>query len=116
MSTYSRLIEVKMIAVQNVPPAAIAALTIEFAPAVAFAFAAERITRAIQRWPMAARIVFPALHVLPYVLVSISLHIFRWQWFALYAGLPVASAWLLGRQTGRPASRTQPTPTKTSAS
>jgi hypothetical protein len=36
---------------------------------------------------------------LPYILVSVSQHIFRWQWFALYAGLPVAIAWLLERAT-----------------
>ncbi|HXM61476.1 MAG TPA: CPBP family intramembrane glutamic endopeptidase [Terriglobales bacterium] len=81
---------------QNVTPAAIAAL-MELAPAVAFGCAAERLTRAVQRWPVAVRITFPALCVLPYVLVSVSQHIFRWQWFALYAGLPVAIAWLLGQ-------------------
>jgi membrane protease YdiL (CAAX protease family) len=80
---------------QNVTPAAIAALAMELAPALAFGLAAERTTRAVQRWPTAARIVFPAVWVLPYVLVSFSQHIFRRQWFALYAGLPVAIAWLL---------------------
>jgi len=69
----------------------------ELAPAVAFGFAAERVTRAVQRWPVAARIAFPALYVLPYVLVSASQHIFQWKWFALYAGLPMVIAWLLGQ-------------------
>jgi membrane protease YdiL (CAAX protease family) len=69
----------------------------ELAPAVAFGYAAERLTRAVQRWPFALRITVPALCVLPYVLVSVSQHIFRWQWFALYAGLPVTIAWLLGQ-------------------
>jgi membrane protease YdiL (CAAX protease family) len=82
---------------QNATPAAIAALVMELAPAVAFGFAAERVTRAVQRWPVAARVAFPALYVLPYVLLSVSQHIFRWKWFALYAGLPVAIAWLLGQ-------------------
>jgi uncharacterized protein len=82
---------------QNATPAAIAALVMELAPAVAFGFAAERVTRAVQRWPVAARVAFPALYVLPYVLLSVSQHIFRWKWFALYAGLPVAIAWLLGK-------------------
>jgi membrane protease YdiL (CAAX protease family) len=81
--------------VENVTPAAIAALVVELAPAVAFGCAAERITRAVRRWPEAVRIAFPALCVLPYVLVSVSQNIFRWQWFALYAGLPVVVAWLL---------------------
>jgi uncharacterized protein len=83
--------------VQNVTPAAIVALIAELAPAVAFGCAAERLTRATQRWPFAARIALPALFVLPYILVSVSQHIFRWQWFALYAGLPIAIAWLLER-------------------
>src|ERR1700723_2112477 len=81
----------------NVTAPAIAALVIELAPVVAFGFAAERIGLTVERWPLAARIAFPVLHVLPYLLVSVSQHIFRWQWFALYAGLPVATAWLLGR-------------------
>jgi CAAX protease family protein len=81
----------------NVTAREIAALVIELAPVVAFGFAAERIGLTVERWPLAARIAFPVLHVLPYLLVSVSQHIFRWQWFALYAGLPVATAWLLGR-------------------
>jgi uncharacterized protein len=80
---------------QNVTPVAVAALVMEFAPAVAFGLAAEQVTRAVQRWAVNARIAFPALYVLPYTLVSLSQHIFRWQWFALYAGLPVVIAWLL---------------------
>jgi len=83
--------------VQNVTPAAIATLVMELAPVVAFGFAAERVTRAVQRWPVAARMAFAALYVLPYVLVSASQHIFQWKWFALYAGLPVVIAWLLGQ-------------------
>lgn len=81
----------------NVTPAAITALAIELAPAVAFGLGSEPITRAVQRWSIASRAAFPALYVLPYVLVSASQHIFRWQWFALYAGLPVVVAWLLGQ-------------------
>jgi len=69
----------------------------ELAPAVGFGLAAEPVTRAVQRWPVAARIAFPALYVLPYILVSVSQQIFRWKWFALYAGLPVAVAWLLAQ-------------------
>jgi membrane protease YdiL (CAAX protease family) len=80
---------------QHVTPAAVAALVLELAPAVAFGVAAERITRAVQRWPVAVRIVCPALLVLPYILVSVSQHIFQWTWCALYAALPVAIAWLL---------------------
>ena len=83
--------------VTNVTPVAIAALALELAPAVLFGFAAERVGRVAGRWPAAVRLGLPALLVVPYLLVSISQHIFRWQWFALYAGLPVIAAWLLGR-------------------
>jgi membrane protease YdiL (CAAX protease family) len=83
--------------VQNVTPTAIIVLAVELAPAVAFGFAAERVTRAVQRWPVAARVAFPALFVLPYVAVSVSQHIFRWSWCVVYAVLPVMIAWLLGR-------------------
>jgi len=81
--------------VQNLPPIAIAAFVIELAPAVAFGCAAERVARTVQRWPLAARIAFPALYVLPYILVALSQHIFQWRWLALYSALPVAIAALL---------------------
>jgi uncharacterized protein len=82
---------------QNVTPIAIAALALELAPAVLFGCAAERIGRAVGRWPVALRWGLPAILVLPYLLVSISAHMFRWQWFALYTLLPVIVAWLLER-------------------
>jgi uncharacterized protein len=83
--------------VQNVTPTAIAALVMELAPAVAFGCAGDRIARAVQRWPVALRMAFPGLFVLPYILVSVSQHSFRWHWLALYAGLPVVIALLLER-------------------
>jgi uncharacterized protein len=82
---------------QNVTPIAIAALGLELAPAVLFGFAAERIARAVQRWPVAVRVSLPAFLVVPYAMVSVSEQIFQWAWFALYALLPVAIAWLLIR-------------------
>ncbi|MGA9542476.1 MAG: CPBP family intramembrane glutamic endopeptidase [Candidatus Sulfotelmatobacter sp.] len=82
---------------QNVTPVAIAALALELAPAVLFGLAAERVARAVGRWPVTVRVVFPALLVAPYAMVSISGHMFRWGWFALYAALPVVIAWLLLR-------------------
>jgi uncharacterized protein len=82
---------------QNVTPVAIATLVVELAPAVAFGLAAEQVTRAVQRWTVTARFVLPALYVLPYVMVSVSQHIFRWSWFVLYAVLAVVIAWLLGQ-------------------
>jgi len=82
---------------QNVTAAAIAALVLELVPVLAFGLAAERVARGIQRWPVAARVGFPALCAVAYLVVSISQHILRWQWFALYAMAPVVIAWLLER-------------------
>ncbi len=80
---------------QNVTPVAIAALALELAPAILFGCAAERVARRLERWPAALRVSLPALLAAPYAMLSISQHIFRWGWFALYAALPVAIAWLL---------------------
>src|ERR1700677_672624 len=73
------------------------ALALELAPALLFGCAAERVARAVGRWPVALRVSLPALFVVPYVMGSVSAHIFQWTWFALYAVLPVAIAWLLMR-------------------
>ncbi len=78
-------------------PIAIVVFGLELAPAVLFGCAAERVARAVGRWPKALRLAVPAVLVLPYLLVSISAHMFRWQWCALYALLPVIVAWLLAR-------------------
>jgi len=72
-------------------------MALELSVAVAFGIAAEPIARAVARWPRALRIVFPALFVVPYAAVSISQHILNWNWFGLYAALPVLVAWLLDR-------------------
>lgn len=76
-------------------PLAIAALGLELIPVVLFGFAAERVGRAVRSWPTVVQICVPALLVAPYILVSLSGHMFRWSWFALYAILSVAIAWLL---------------------
>jgi membrane protease YdiL (CAAX protease family) len=82
---------------QIVTPATTVALAIALVPVIAFGAAGERVARAVQRWSVAVRMVAPAVCALPYVLTSLSQHIFRWQWLALYAGLPVVTVWLLGR-------------------
>jgi len=82
---------------QNVTPAAMAAFGLELVPAVWFGCVAERVARAVNTWPAAARVLFPALFVAPYLLVSISAHTFQWSWFAVYTVLPVLIAWLLLR-------------------
>jgi membrane protease YdiL (CAAX protease family) len=82
---------------QNVTPIAVLALGLELAPAVLFGLAAKRVASAVARWNVVVRVSLPAAFVLPYALISISQHMFRWGWFALYAALPVVIAWLLMR-------------------
>ncbi|MGA9353409.1 MAG: CPBP family intramembrane glutamic endopeptidase [Terriglobales bacterium] len=72
-------------------------LALELIPAAAFSFARERAARAAGAWPRALRIFLPALCALPYAWSSYSRQMFLWRWAALYAALPVALAWLLGR-------------------
>ncbi|MGB6631547.1 MAG: CPBP family intramembrane glutamic endopeptidase [Terriglobales bacterium] len=82
---------------QNATPVAIAVLVLELTPAVAFGFAGEGIGRACARWPSAVRTILPVLCALPYVLISLSQHMFSLEWCVLYAVLPVVIAWLLGQ-------------------
>src|ERR1700728_3525851 len=81
----------------NVTPVVTAVLLAELIPAAAFGFAAERASRVVGRWPLAVRVAVPAMLVLPYVVIAAGQNMFRWPWFALYAGLPVVMAWLLAR-------------------
>ena len=86
-----------MVRMSNVTPVVIAVLAAELAPAAAFAFAAERVAQAVGKWRLPVRLLLPALLALPYVVISATQHMLRWQWFALYALLPVAMAWLLAQ-------------------
>jgi membrane protease YdiL (CAAX protease family) len=81
----------------NMTPVVIAVLLAELVPAAAFGFASERVARAIARWPLAVQVALPALLAVPYVVIAATQNMFRWQWFALYAALPVVMAWLLSR-------------------
>jgi membrane protease YdiL (CAAX protease family) len=76
---------IKMVRMSNATPVVIAVLVAELAPAAAFGFAAERVARALGRWPVAVRVTFPALLVVPYVVIAVPQHIFLWPWFTLYA-------------------------------
>jgi membrane protease YdiL (CAAX protease family) len=82
---------------QDVTPMAVAAFALELAPAVMFGCVSERVARAVERWPVLVRVSVPALLAVPYGMISISRHMFRWEWFALYALLPVAITLLLKR-------------------
>lgn len=76
-------------------PVAVAVLAIELLPALAFGLATERMARGISRWPRALRIAAPACLFIPYAALATWYHMLRWEWFALYAILPVLMAWLM---------------------
>lgn len=79
----------------NASAAAVAVLVVELVPAAAFGFASERVTRIVGHWPRWLRLAFPALLVIPYAILALFQHMFRWGWLALYLLLPVAMAWLM---------------------
>ena len=79
----------------NPKPVDIAVLIVELVPAAAFGFANERVSRLLSRWPALLQIASPALLVLPYVILAAAHHIFRMEWFGLYAVLPTVMAWLM---------------------
>ena len=81
----------------NLTPVMIAVLGAELVPAAAFGFAGERVAETVGRWPFALRVALPALLAVPYTIIAASQHIFRWDFFVLYAVLPVVMAWLLAR-------------------
>src|SRR5215467_15742478 len=81
----------------NFEPVAVVVLAIELLPAVAFGLAHERLAQAIARWPAVVRISLPACLVIPYVILAGTSHMFQWEWFVLYALLPVGMAWLMSR-------------------
>lgn len=81
----------------NLTPVAVVVLAAEVIPAAAFGFAGERFARRVATWPAVWRVAAPMVLVVPYVILSVAQHMFRWEWFAVYTGLPVVLAWLLMR-------------------
>jgi membrane protease YdiL (CAAX protease family) len=86
-----------MVLMSNVTPLAIAVLAVELAPAAAFGFASERLERAVAKWPAWLRFGAPAFCAVPYAVLAVSAHRFRWEWLVLYTALPVLMAWLLAQ-------------------
>ena len=80
---------------QNVTPTVIAVLALELAPAAAFGFAAERVTSVISGWRRIFRLLSPGLLALPYLVLAVAYHMFRWEWMTLYFFLPIIVAGLL---------------------
>ncbi|MGB6192201.1 MAG: CPBP family intramembrane glutamic endopeptidase [Terracidiphilus sp.] len=76
------------------PDVLIAALII-LLPFFYAGFFPDRISAVAHAMPRPLRIASPALLCLPYLFVARGFHIFRWEWFALYALLPAGIAFLL---------------------
>jgi uncharacterized protein len=86
-----------MMAMSDISPLVLGVFTAELLPAAAFGFIPERTVRVVASLRTPLRLVLPVLVVLPYVAIAVSGHTFRWDWFVLYAGLPVLIALLLFR-------------------
>jgi membrane protease YdiL (CAAX protease family) len=83
-------------AVALLTPANILAALLTLIPLLAAAFFRNACARLAARpLPAWVRVLRPAVLVIPYVLVTVSVGSFRWDWFCLYALLPVAVAALL---------------------
>ena len=95
-----------MITAYGFRPGAAAGAVLLVAPMLAAAFCPSFVDKLGRAWPRIARVAAPALLCLPYALVANSFGIFRWGWFALYALLPVAVAFLLDQaRDGDPGQR-----------
>ena len=64
-------------------------------PFLGAAFFPQRVVGGVRVLPLWAQLSSPALLSGPYALVASAAGIFRWEWFALYAALPVVVAILL---------------------
>jgi membrane protease YdiL (CAAX protease family) len=71
------------------------AAVLALAPLFSFGFAQNRLKAAVHRIPPLARLLLPAGCALPYLFVTMPLHLFRIHWLLLYMELPVAVALLL---------------------
>lgn len=76
-------------------PGVVIAALLTLLPFLVAAFFPERLREWGEAIPARVGLVCPALLSVPYGLVAWSFGIFRWEWFGLYAVLPVAVAWLL---------------------
>ena len=76
------------------PEFLVAAILILF-PMFYAAFAPERFASLGLRLPRVARVVLPAVLCVPYALIAYAFGMFRWEWLALYALLPVGVVFLL---------------------
>jgi membrane protease YdiL (CAAX protease family) len=78
----------------TIGPAIWIAAVLTLIPLLAAAFFSRGLVASVGRLPLPARLLCPAALCVPYLLVAFSRGWFRWDWFALYALLPVAVAGL----------------------
>jgi membrane protease YdiL (CAAX protease family) len=76
-------------------PEFIAAAILILSPMLYAAFAPESFAALGLRLPRALRIALPTVLCVPYALIADAFGMFRWQWLALYALLPIVMAFLL---------------------
>ena len=76
------------------PAIAIAAL-LTLIPFLTAAFFSQRLTVATETLPTSVKLLGPSVLCVPYLLVACSAGIFRWDWLAVYALLPVAVSALM---------------------
>lgn len=78
-----------------ITPANVIAACLTLIPLLVAALLPQMVSGRVRRLPVWAQILCPAALSVPYVLVTLAAGQFRWNWFALYALLPVAVAALL---------------------
>jgi len=95
-----------------ITPANSIAAVLALAPLLVAAFFAQAAAGRARALPFWLQIASPAALSVPYVLVACAAGVFSWDWFALYALLPVAVAILLIQadraDPGRPPQRPEP--------
>lgn len=78
-------------------PGAVVAAVLLVAPMLTAAFCPAVVDRLARVLPRIARVIAPGVLCVPYALAAKAFGIFRWEWLAVYAVLPVAIAFLLER-------------------
>jgi hypothetical protein len=78
----------------TIGPAIWIAAVLTLIPLLTAAFFSRGLVALVGRLPLPTRLLCPAALCVPYLLVAFSRGWFRWDWFALYALLPVAVAGL----------------------
>lgn len=79
-----------------VTPLNVVAALLTLLPYLAAAFFSGILAARIRKLPALLRYLGPAALAIPYLLVACGAGVFRWEWFALYALLPVSIALVLG--------------------